>query len=66
MAKHTEFGPLAIGLFCGFLVYLVHGLLDCVTHSTKPGIVIWAIIGLAWRFTVSSTSEIGPDDACEA
>ena len=46
MAKSTEFGPLAIGLFGGFLVYLTHGLLDYVTHSTKPGIVIWAIIRL--------------------
>ena len=46
MAKSSGSGPLAIGLFCGFLVYLIHGLLDYVTHSTKPGIVIWAIIGL--------------------
>jgi len=46
MAKHTEFEPLAIGLLCGFVVYLVHGLVDAVTFSTKPGTVIWMIIGL--------------------
>jgi len=45
-ARGTEFAPLAIGLFCGFVVYLIHGLLDNVTFSTKPGTVIWAILGL--------------------
>jgi putative inorganic carbon (HCO3(-)) transporter len=46
MAKHTEFEPLAMGLLCGFVVYLIHGLVDAVTFSTKPGTVIWMIIGL--------------------
>jgi putative inorganic carbon (HCO3(-)) transporter len=46
MAKGTELEPLAIGLLCGFVVYLSHGLLDYVTHSTKPGTAIWAIMGL--------------------
>jgi putative inorganic carbon (HCO3(-)) transporter len=46
MAKHTELEPLAIGLLCGFIVYLIHGLVDAVTFSTKPGTVIWAILGL--------------------
>lgn len=52
MAKHTELEPLAIGLLCGFVVYLIHGLVDAVTFSTKAGTVIWAILGLTtalWR-----------------
>jgi len=28
------------------MVYLIHGLVDHVTFSTKPGIAIWAIMGL--------------------
>lgn len=46
MAKYTELEPLAIGLLCGFVVYLIHGLVDAITFSTKPGTVIWMIIGL--------------------
>ena len=46
LAKGSEFEPLAVGLFCGFIVYLIHGLLDNVTFSTKPGTVIWVIMGL--------------------
>ena len=52
MAKRTELEPLAIGLLCGFVVYLIHGLVDAVTFSTKPGTVLWAILGLTtalWR-----------------
>jgi putative inorganic carbon (HCO3(-)) transporter len=46
MAKHTELEPLAIGLLCGFVVYLTHGLVDAVTFSSKPGMVIWVTMGL--------------------
>lgn len=46
MAKHTEWEPLAVGLSCGFVVYLIHGLVDAVTFSTKPGTMIWTILGL--------------------
>jgi putative inorganic carbon (HCO3(-)) transporter len=46
LAKNTSLEPLAIGLLCGFIVYLIHGLVDHVTFSTKPGMVIWAIMGL--------------------
>ena len=46
MAMHTELEPLAIGLTCGFVIYLIHGLVDNVTFSTKPGMMIWAIMGL--------------------
>jgi len=46
MSKGTAFEPLAVGLLCGFVVYPIHGLLDNVTFSTKPGMAIWAIMGL--------------------
>ena len=46
MAKRTELEPLAIGLLGGFVVYLIHGLVDAITFSTKPGTVIWVIMGL--------------------
>ncbi len=46
MARQTHLQPLAMGLLGGFMVYLVHGLVDAVTFSTKPGTVIWVIMGL--------------------
>ncbi|MBC8248154.1 MAG: O-antigen ligase family protein [Anaerolineales bacterium] len=46
LARNTSLKPLSVGLLCGFIVYLIHGLVDHVTFSTKPGIVIWAIMGL--------------------
>ena len=46
LSKGTAFEPLAVGLLCGFVVYPIHGLLDNVTFSTKPGMAIWAIMGL--------------------
>ncbi len=46
LSRNTSFEPLSMSLFCGFMVYLIHGLVDNVTFSTKPGIVIWAIMGL--------------------
>ena len=46
LARNTSLNPLSVGLLCGFIVYLIHGLVDHVTFSTKPGIVIWAIMGL--------------------
>lgn len=52
-ARNTSLEPLSMGLLCGFMVYLVHGLVDHVTFSTKPGTVIWAILGLTtalWRY----------------
>ena len=45
-ARNTPLKPLSAGLLCGFMVYLIHGLVDHVTFSTKPGIAIWAIMGL--------------------
>lgn len=56
-ARNTSFEPLSMGLLCGFMVYLVHGLVDHVTFSTKAGIVIWAILGLTtalWRYLRAS------------
>jgi putative inorganic carbon (HCO3(-)) transporter len=46
-ARHTQWEGVAVGAVGGFIVYLVHGLVDNITFSAKPGIVIWAIIGLA-------------------
>ncbi len=37
---------IALGLLAGLQVYLIHGLTDYVGVSTKPGIVVWTIIGL--------------------
>ena len=45
-SRNTSLEPLSVGLLCGFIVYLIHGLVDHVTFSTKPGIVIWALLGL--------------------
>lgn len=56
VARNTSLEPLSVGLFCGFIVYLIHGLVDHVTFSTKPGTVIWAIMGLTtalwWHLNV--------------
>ena len=46
-ARGTRLEGIAIGAMGGFLVYLVHGLVDNITFSTKPGVAIWTIIGLA-------------------
>jgi len=37
---------LALGLFCGLLAHEVYGLTDAITLGAKPGIVIWAMLGL--------------------
>lgn len=37
---------LAVGLFCGLLAHQVYGLTDAITLGAKPGIVIWAMMGL--------------------
>ncbi|HID28472.1 MAG TPA: hypothetical protein EYP19_00520 [Desulfobacterales bacterium] len=53
LAKNSDFKPLAIGLFCGFIVYLTHGLFDSITAvSIKAGVVLWAFLGFTaalWR-----------------
>lgn len=36
----------AVGLFCGLLAHQVYGLTDAITLGAKPGIVIWAMMGL--------------------
>jgi len=50
---------LFLGLFAGFIVYLVHGMFDQTTFSTKNGVALWAMMGLstgvwlrlpAWNF----------------
>jgi len=46
LSRGSDFEPLALGLFCGFIVYLIHGLLDSITAvSIKAGIVLWALMG---------------------
>lgn len=37
---------LAAGLFCGMLAHQVYGLTDAITLGAKPGIVLWAMMGL--------------------
>lgn len=46
-ARGTRLEGIAVGAMGGFLVHLVHGLVDNITFSTKPGVAIWTIIGLA-------------------
>ena len=45
-ARRTQLEVVAVGAMGGFLVYLIHGLVDNITFSAKPGVIIWAIIGL--------------------
>jgi putative inorganic carbon (HCO3(-)) transporter len=37
---------LAVGLFCGLLAHQVYGLTDTITLGAKPGIVLWAFLGV--------------------
>lgn len=37
---------LAAGLICGMLAHQVYGLTDAITLGAKPGIVLWAMMGL--------------------
>ncbi len=47
LSKNSDLEPLAMGLFGGFIVYLVHGLFDSITAvSIKAGIIVWALLGL--------------------
>ena len=46
LARNTSLAPLSVGLLCGFIVYLIHGLVDYITFSTKPAMVLWALMGL--------------------
>ena len=40
--------PLAVGLFCGFVAFLVHGLTDAITgQSIKASVIVWGLIGVA-------------------
>lgn len=43
--RNTPDGALAIGLFAGYVVYLIHGLTDAVTFSTKSAVVVWMLTG---------------------
>ncbi len=44
--RGTPNGALALGLFAGYAVYLVHGLLDAVFVSAKVSVVIWMTLAL--------------------
>ncbi len=37
---------LSVGLLCGIVGYHVYGLTDCITLGAKPGVAIWAMLGL--------------------
>ena len=45
-ARRTQLEGIAVGAVGGFIVYLVHGLVDNVAFSAKAGVVIWTIVGL--------------------
>ncbi len=46
-ASGTDLEPLFLGILGGMVVYLVHGMLDQVTFSTKTGAALWVMMGLA-------------------
>lgn len=37
---------ISVGLLCSMVAYHVYGLTDCITLGAKPGVVIWAMLGL--------------------
>jgi len=45
-ARGSELEPIAVGLFGGQIVYVVHGLFDAITFSSRPATVIWLVFGL--------------------
>jgi putative inorganic carbon (HCO3(-)) transporter len=47
--RHFASGPLralSVGLLCSMVAYHVYGLTDCITLGAKPGVAIWAMLGL--------------------
>ena len=57
---------LAVGLFAGFVVYLVHGLVDDITFSTKPATVLWFIAGLmVAQWQIARRPELHPQPDLE-
>ena len=36
----------AVGLFAGYMTFLVHGLLDATAISTKVSVIAWLILAL--------------------
>jgi putative inorganic carbon (HCO3(-)) transporter len=57
-ARRTQLEGIAVGAMGGFVVYLVHGLVDDVTFSTKPAMVLWTLVGLTtavWLCLIKST-----------
>jgi putative inorganic carbon (HCO3(-)) transporter len=47
--SHFASGPLrdlSVGLLCSMVAYHVYGLTDCITLGAKPGVAIWAVLGL--------------------
>jgi putative inorganic carbon (HCO3(-)) transporter len=45
---------LAVGLFCGMLAHQVYGLTDAITLGAKPGIVLWAFLGVVMALQAHS------------
>ena len=59
LSEGTSWQALAYGLFGGFVVYVVHGMIDYITLSTKPAAVIWTAMGLMlalWGYLRSGDS----------
>lgn len=46
-ARGTGLYGVALGTLGGYVVYLVHGLVDNVTFSPKPAMVLWTLMGVA-------------------
>jgi putative inorganic carbon (HCO3(-)) transporter len=47
--RHFAPGPLravSVGLLCGMVAYHIYGITDCITLGAKPGVALWAMMGL--------------------
>lgn len=63
--RHTVLEGVTIGALCGFVVYLVHGLVDNIAFSAKPAIVLWTLMGVsaaAWLSTGESSRRRETED----
>ena len=60
-AHRTSLWGVAVGAMCGFIVYLVHGLVDNVTFSAKPSVILWTLMGLSTAIWLYLSESSGRD-----
>jgi len=60
-SKELRLRAASVGLLAGMIAYHFCGLFDCMTLGAKPGVAIWAILGLmAALANLSSTDRAAP------